>query len=69
MEDVVKARIDKVLDNTDLVLLDFKHMIEEEAKNLTGVGIEKTIKLAKHLDVEQLIQDAIDNMEVEVIEF
>ena len=25
-------------------------MVEEEAINLTGVGIEKTIKLAKHLD-------------------
>ena len=43
-------KIDKVLDYTDLVLLDFKHMVEEEAINLTGVGIEKTIKLAKHLD-------------------
>ena len=43
-------KVDKVLDYTDLVLLDFKHMIEEEAINLTGVGIEKTIKLAKHLD-------------------
>ena len=43
-------KLDKVLDNTDLVLLDFKHMNEEECKNLTGVGIEKTIKLAKHLN-------------------
>lgn len=43
-------KIDKVLDNTDLVLLDIKHMNEEEAKNLTGVGIEKTLKLARHLD-------------------
>ena len=40
-------KVDKVLDYTDLVLLDFKHMIEEEAIALTGVGIEKTIKLAK----------------------
>ena len=42
--------IDPVLDNTDLVLLDLKHMIDEDAKDLTGVGIEKTLKLAKHLD-------------------
>ncbi|RDY24175.1 pyruvate formate lyase-activating protein [Romboutsia maritimum] len=42
--------IDPVLDNTDLVLLDLKHMIDEKSKDLTGVGIEKAIKLAKHLD-------------------
>ena len=39
-----------VLENTDLVLLDIKHMNEEKSKELTGVGIEKTLKLAKHLD-------------------
>ena len=43
-------KIEKVLDNTDLVLLDIKHMDEEESKNLTGVGIQKTLKLAKYLD-------------------
>ena len=43
-------KIDKVLDNTDLVLLDIKHMDEEESKKLTGVGIQKTLKLARHLD-------------------
>ncbi len=43
-------KVDKVLENTDLVLLDLKHMDDEEAKNLTGVGIEKTIKFARHLD-------------------
>ena len=42
--------IDPILDNTDLVLLDLKHMIEEESKELTGVGVEKSLKLAKHLD-------------------
>lgn len=42
--------IDPILDNTDLVLLDLKHMIDEKSKDLTGVGIEKAIKLAKHLD-------------------
>ena len=25
-------------------------MIEEESKELTGVGVEKSLKLAKHLD-------------------
>ena len=41
--------IDPVLDYTDLVLLDLKHMISDKAKDLTGVGIEKTLELAKHL--------------------
>ncbi|WP_297136068.1 pyruvate formate-lyase-activating protein [Terrisporobacter sp.] len=43
-------RIDKVLDNTDLVLLDLKHMDDEKSKELTGVSIQKALKLAKHLD-------------------
>lgn len=43
-------KIDKVLDNTDLVLLDLKHMDDEKSKELTGVSIQKTLKLAKHLD-------------------
>ena len=38
--------IDPVLDNTDLVLLDLKHMIEEKSKDLTGVGIEKSLKVS-----------------------
>ena len=42
--------IDPILDNTDLVLLDLKHMIDEKSKDLTGVGIEKAKKLAKYLD-------------------
>lgn len=42
--------IDPVLDNTDLVLLDLKHMIDKESKDLTGVSINKAINLAKHLD-------------------
>lgn len=41
--------IDPVLDYTDLVLLDLKHMDNNKAKDLTGVGIEKTLELAKHL--------------------
>ena len=43
-------KIEKVLDYTDLVLLDLKYMDEEKSKELTGVGIEKMMKLAKHLD-------------------
>ena len=43
-------KLDPILDNTDLVLLDLKHMIDEKSKDLTGVGIEKSIKLAKHLN-------------------
>ena len=38
-----------VLENTDLVLLDIKHMLEEKSKELTGVGVEKTLKLARYL--------------------
>ena len=41
--------IDPILDYTDLVLLDLKHMVSSKAKDLTGVGIEKTLELAKHL--------------------
>ncbi|MGL6105424.1 pyruvate formate-lyase-activating protein [Romboutsia sp.] len=42
--------LDPILDNTDLVLLDLKHMLEDPCKDLTGVGIAKTLKVAKHLD-------------------
>ncbi|NMS90416.1 pyruvate formate lyase-activating protein [Clostridioides difficile] len=42
--------IDPILDNTDLVLLDLKHMIEEKSIDLTGVGMDKALKLARHLD-------------------
>ena len=34
----------------DLVLLDIKHIDNEKCKKLTGVGNEKALKLAKHLD-------------------
>jgi pyruvate formate lyase activating enzyme len=43
-------KIEPVLDNTDLVLLDLKHMVDDKAKDLTGVSIEKALKLARHLD-------------------
>ena len=41
--------IDPILDYTDLVLLDLKHMVPEKCKDLVGVSIEKTLELAKHL--------------------
>lgn len=67
-------KIDPILDNTDLVLLDLKHMVEEKSKDLTGVGIEKSLKLAKHLDERNIpvwirhvlvpgITDDIENLE------
>lgn len=67
-------KIDSVLDNTDLVLLDLKHMVEEKSKDLTGVGIEKTLKLAKHLDERNIpvwirhvlvpgVTDDVENLE------
>lgn len=43
-------KVDKLLDYTDLVLLDIKHIDNEKCKKLTGVGNEKALKLAKHLD-------------------
>jgi len=66
--------IDPILDNTDLVLLDLKHMVEEKSKDLTGVGIEKSLKLAKHLDERNIpvwirhvlvpgITDDLENLE------
>lgn len=42
--------IDPVLDNIDLVLLDLKHMVEEKSIDLTGVGMDKALKLARHLE-------------------
>lgn len=42
--------IDPILDHTDLVLLDLKHMINEESIKLSGVSINKSIELAKHLN-------------------
>lgn len=41
--------IDPVLDYTNLVLLDLKHMVPEKCKDLVGVSIDKTLELAKHL--------------------
>ncbi|MCC0672082.1 pyruvate formate lyase-activating protein [Clostridioides sp. ES-S-0145-01] len=66
--------IDSVLDNTDLVLLDLKHMVEEKSIDLTGVGMDKALKLTKHLESRNIpvwirhvlvpgITDDIDNLE------
>ncbi|OPJ55137.1 pyruvate formate-lyase-activating protein [Alkalithermobacter paradoxus] len=41
--------IDPILDYTDLVLLDIKHMDRDSCKELTGVYNDKTLNLAKHL--------------------
>lgn len=41
--------IDPVLDYTNLVLLDLKHMVPEKCKDLVGVSIDKILELAKHL--------------------
>ncbi|MGL5346322.1 MAG: pyruvate formate-lyase-activating protein [Peptostreptococcaceae bacterium] len=42
--------LDPILDNTDLVLLDLKHINEDKSKDLTGVGSKKSLEVAKHLD-------------------
>ena len=66
--------IDPVLDNTYLVLLDLKHMVEEKSIDLTGVGMNKALKLARHLESRNIpvwirhvlvpgITDDIDNLE------
>ncbi|VIF88360.1 pyruvate formate-lyase activating enzyme [Clostridioides difficile] len=66
--------IDPVLDNTDLVLLDLKHMVEEKSIDLTGVGMDKALKLARHLESRNIpvwirhvlvpgITDDVDNLE------
>lgn len=42
--------IDPILDYTDLVLLDIKHIDRDSFKDLTGVYSDKTLNLAKHLE-------------------
>lgn len=44
------SKIDKILENTDLVLLDIKHMDNEKSIWLTGQTSERARALAKHLD-------------------
>lgn len=66
--------INPILDNTDLVLLDLKHMIDEESKKLTGVGTQKSLILAEHLDKRNIpvwirhvlvpgVTDSVENLE------
>lgn len=66
--------IDPILDNTDLVLLDLKHMVEDKSIDLTGVSMDKALKLARHLDSRNIpvwirhvlvpgITDDTDNLE------
>lgn len=66
--------IDQVLDNTDLILLDLKHMVEEKSIDLTGVGMDKALKLARHLESRNIpvwirhvlvpgFTDDVDNLE------
>lgn len=43
------ASIDTVLDNTDLVLLDIKHMDSEKHKNITGFSNRRVLSFARHL--------------------
>ncbi len=44
------SAIDKILDNTSLVMLDVKHIDEKKHKTLTGVGNSNIIAFAKHLE-------------------
>lgn len=41
--------IKPILNNTDLVILDIKHMDDEKCKSLTGVTNKKTLDLARYL--------------------
>ena len=67
--------IDPVLDYTNLVLLDLKHMVPEKCKDLVGVSIDKTLEFAKHLSDRNIpvwirhvlvpgITDDIENLEL-----
>lgn len=42
--------ISEVLKFTDLVLLDIKHMVPDEAMELAGININKTFEFAEYLD-------------------
>ena len=47
-------KLDPILENTDLVLLDIKHMDNEKSKDLTGVEITKALEVAKYLDKKNI---------------
>ncbi|MCT4508947.1 MAG: pyruvate formate-lyase-activating protein [Tepidibacter sp.] len=46
--------IDSILDYTDLVLLDIKHINRDSFKDLTGVYNNKTLNFAKHLSYKKI---------------
>lgn len=46
--------IANILELTDTVLLDLKHMIPEDAKSLAGIDINSAIEFAKYLDEKNI---------------
>jgi pyruvate formate lyase activating enzyme len=46
--------VNALLDYTDLVLLDIKHIDDEKHKSLTGLTNEKVLKFAKHLSERKI---------------
>ncbi len=46
--------IDKILDNTSLVMLDIKHIDSEKHKMLTGVSNDNILAFAKHLEKRRI---------------
>ncbi len=46
--------IDRILDNTDLVMLDIKHIDREKHKMLTGVDNSAILAFAKHLEERKI---------------
>ncbi|MCD8509049.1 MAG: pyruvate formate lyase-activating protein [Bacillus sp. (in: Bacteria)] len=47
---VIPKQMEKIIEVTDLVLLDIKHIDEEKHKELTGLSNKNTLKLAKLLE-------------------
>lgn len=48
--DGITSDMEKLINVTDLVMLDIKHIDSEEAKKLTGFGNENAIAMARYLD-------------------
>ena len=51
---VIPYNLEEILNYTDLVLLDIKHINEETHKTITGVSNKNTLKLAKLLDQKSI---------------
>ena len=49
------AQIDKLLDVTDLVMLDIKHIDPEAHHRLTGMDNERVLRFAEHLDRRSVV--------------